>query len=415
MTPTFRIIADDQDVTAALASRIIEITVQDNSGLKADRVHIELDDSPDEQGNVIIFPVEGTKLEVSLGYIKSPNQEFICPLIQVGVYFINEITAKKNKKGSTITIVGHAINQEGSFKEPRNIGYHNKKLGDIVTDCCKRNNMTPVIEKKYGDIKVAHIDQTNESDSGFLTRLYDIFGAIAKPINGRLLFGSPENIRTLLGDQSSSVPINAISMSEWRYISQTKGKFTAVRATWRDKDTGKDYTVSSQPSETHDQTYYTIPKTYGSKEEATEAASSRKEAFEKSQCSFNFTTLGNPQLVAGSKVDLFGMRRGIPTEWKLTKVEHKFNKEGFTTECDCDSKWAPDPGNTSTDSTGGSTGSTGDSIEPPLPVKADDPASTDETIPEVPDSGIPTEPDNLTNGEQGNPAITLQNAEVPSN
>ena len=52
----------------------------------------------------------------------------------------------------------------------------------------RRNNLTPRVDATLAAIKVAHIDQTNESDVHLLTRLAGQHDAVATMKNGSLLF-----------------------------------------------------------------------------------------------------------------------------------------------------------------------------------------------------------------------------------
>ena len=44
MTPDFQILADRQDVTQAIRSRFISLTITDEAGLQSDSLEIKIDD-----------------------------------------------------------------------------------------------------------------------------------------------------------------------------------------------------------------------------------------------------------------------------------------------------------------------------------------------------------------------------------
>ncbi|MDM3598807.1 contractile injection system protein, VgrG/Pvc8 family, partial [Proteus mirabilis] len=68
------------------------------------------------------------------------------------------------------------------------MSYHQKTLGDIVRTIAGRNYVTAVVDPGLDTVNIEHIDQTNESDGSFLTRLVQLNGATACVKNWSLLF-----------------------------------------------------------------------------------------------------------------------------------------------------------------------------------------------------------------------------------
>ena len=48
--------------------------------------------------------------------------------------------------------------------------------------------------------------------------------------------------------------------------------------------------------------------------------------------------MGNPAIVAESKLVLQGFRSGIPADWTVTRVEHAIESSGFTTRVTAEHK-----------------------------------------------------------------------------
>lgn len=62
-----------------------------------------------------------------------------------------------------LTIRGRSADFRDTLNVKREQSYHQKSLGDIVRTLAERNKLKAVIDEKLDKIKVAHIDQTNES------------------------------------------------------------------------------------------------------------------------------------------------------------------------------------------------------------------------------------------------------------
>ncbi|MFP3786768.1 contractile injection system protein, VgrG/Pvc8 family, partial [Burkholderia sp. SIMBA_024] len=69
--------------------------------------------------------------------------------------------------------------------------YHDTTLSDIVQKVAARNKLKATLAAGLGTIKISHIDQTQETDAAFLTRLATLNGAVAAVKNGALLFMRP--------------------------------------------------------------------------------------------------------------------------------------------------------------------------------------------------------------------------------
>jgi len=75
----------------------------------------------------------------------------------------------------------------------------------------QRNKLTTALNSTLATIMIEHIDQTNEFDGYFITRLAQQQGAIAAIKNGKLLFMLPGQ-----GKTASGKPIPAITLTRHR-------------------------------------------------------------------------------------------------------------------------------------------------------------------------------------------------------
>ncbi len=109
MTPDFKIIANDKDITKLIKSRLLSLDISDYDGFTSDRVEILIAD-PDNQ---LSLPKTGAKLLIYMGYTD----------IAVGLTFMGlfnvvniDIIGFPNK----IRITAHAADMKQQLKSQKN-------------------------------------------------------------------------------------------------------------------------------------------------------------------------------------------------------------------------------------------------------------------------------------------------------
>ncbi|WP_027177428.1 contractile injection system protein, VgrG/Pvc8 family, partial [Maridesulfovibrio hydrothermalis] len=172
MQPVFKILADSKDVTAKIADRLIRLTVTDEAGQTSDAVEIELDN----RDGAIAVPRTGAELEVFMGYSESGMK-------RMGLFTAGDITL--SGPPDSLTIQGHAANMRISLKAPHTKSWDQKTISDIVSTIAAEHGLIPVVGSDCGGVLLEHIDQTEESDLHFLTRLAKDHDAVAKPVENR--------------------------------------------------------------------------------------------------------------------------------------------------------------------------------------------------------------------------------------
>lgn len=70
-----------------------------------------------------------------------------------------------------LTIRARSADFRGTLNSRREESWHDKTLGDIVAVIAARNKLTASVTPALAGIHIPHIDQTQESDARFLTRL----------------------------------------------------------------------------------------------------------------------------------------------------------------------------------------------------------------------------------------------------
>lgn len=109
----------------------------------------------------------------------------ISALIKKGTFTVDEI--EHRGAPDTLTIRGRSADFRGSLNSRREQSWQDTTLGVIVETIAARNKLEASVADTLKAIPVHHIDQTQESDAVFLSRLADLNGAAFSVKAGKLL------------------------------------------------------------------------------------------------------------------------------------------------------------------------------------------------------------------------------------
>ncbi|MDA0782438.1 MAG: hypothetical protein O2942_09275 [Proteobacteria bacterium] len=171
ITPDFQVIADSNDITAAIRKGLLSLRVTDEAGFQSDKATIKLDD----RDGKIALPNTGATLDISLGYVETL-------LIRMGLYIVDEISVESPPQ--SMSIRAHAADMGQVLKAPVTKTWGKITLGDLVNNIAGKHGLTPRITDELSAFEIPHLVQTEESDLHLLTRLALTHDAISKPING---------------------------------------------------------------------------------------------------------------------------------------------------------------------------------------------------------------------------------------
>lgn len=331
MKPSVRIFCQDSDITVQINRRILEINLTDSAGFANDRVQLVFDDRPP----YIKIPEIGTPLKILMGYETKLNHFKPSKLRFMGVFYIDEFEFQKGSGGRKFAINAHAADTELTWKEPRGDEDMDSTIGEAVRKRALRNKMKYKLEKGLGDTPLQYENQTHISDMSYLDGLALKHGCKVKVLDNTIFFGKAEKLPELMAVVLPDVTIDDEEILDYRFLTQGRGRYSAVRAYYHDKDNGEHPFVISDKrpqgaDEYSEEVYYTLPRTYPTKDEAKAAAEAKKNALDKSQASISLTIVGNSEVMAETSITLENFRPGVIAEWEVQKVVHKFDSSGFT-------------------------------------------------------------------------------------
>ncbi|EFO30919.1 putative bacteriophage late control D protein [Roseibium sp. TrichSKD4] len=323
MTPDWLISIDGKPVSSAALNkagfgRLISATITDNSGNEADTIEFTIVRDPS-----MALPPVGAEIIGEFGYLETGRES-------LGMFFLDKPGSSGSTSGHTMRLTGTAADMSGSLKEQRTKSYDRKTVNAIVQEVAGRNGLTPRVSGSIGSITIPHIDQTQESDMNFLTRLAGDVGATFKISDKDLLFVDRGTTKTASGIQLPAIELpRTIS---YEYEAGERENYKSVKATWHDQEAAKRQEVvvgSGSPQKT-------LTKSYATKDEAERAAKAALKDGNASGERLKVTDVGNTAILAESKLTVPALVPEIGGDWTVQRAVHQISTSGYTTEAECE-------------------------------------------------------------------------------
>ncbi|KAF0812818.1 hypothetical protein IGB42_02661 [Andreprevotia sp. IGB-42] len=202
----------------------------------------------------------------------------------------------------------------------RERSFHGKTVGEIVQTLAKVAKLSPVVAPALARQVVDHIDQTNESDANFLTRLAGQFDAIATVKAGRLLFAPMGAGLSASGKPLPAVHITRQSGDSHNYNVANRDNYTGVCATYQNTKKGKKGEVIIGERSN----LKTLRHVYATQKAAERAAKTNWNRIQRGVAEFGITlAIGRPELFPELPAAVAGFKPAIDsTSWIITKATH---------------------------------------------------------------------------------------------
>lgn len=353
--PDFLLTVNAKDITANIRDRLISLTLTDNRGFDADQLDLELDDADGQ----LAMPVRGAVIKLYLGWKGQA-------LIGKGEFTVDEV--EHHGAPDTMVIRARSVDFRGTLNSRREVSYHDTTLGKVVTQIAERNSLKPMLADGFAALPVAHIDQTQETDTKFLTRLASLYGAVAAIKAGRLLFLRPGSGVTASGKPIPQLTITRQDGDRHTFSIADRGAYTGVTASWlHTKDPKpKKVKVKRIPKEKHlralehpaakkkkaaaktpeapegdylagtEDNVFALTTVYATKATAMRAAKAKWDKLQRGVAEFSLTlAMGRADLFPETPVRVSGFKAVIDVQhWIISKVTHSLNGSGYTTVLD---------------------------------------------------------------------------------
>jgi phage protein D len=321
MTPIFRIVADGADITAVINDRLLLLRTSDKPGMESDEFELRIDDRDGQ----VTLPRRGAGLEIYLGYAETS-------LARLGRYVVDEVEVSGPL--DSIVIRGKASDMRGSGKTIRNGSWENVPLSTIVGDIAARNGWQPACQVAT---KVPRVDQLNESDFNFVTRLAKQYDCTAKVADGKLLVMPRQAGQSASGQQFGAITLTRADVSRWQFRLGDRNAHKAVAAKHQDKKTGKLAVVSLENDDLPDglPAVHTDRHIHPNKSAAEAAANARLAAFNRSTAGVRLEMPGRTDIFAERPIIAQGFKVGLDGEYLADSVEQVYTQAGWSTTVEC--------------------------------------------------------------------------------
>lgn len=321
MKPSFRIVADGRDITALINDRLLLLRTLDKPGMDSDELELRVDD----RDQAVTLPRRGANIEAFMGYEGQA-------LARLGSYRVDQIEV--TGPPDTITLRGKASDMRGSGKTTRSGSWENVPLAQIVSDLAARNGWKPGCTVQT---KVARVDQRNESDFNFITRLARQYDCTAKVGDGQLLVMPRQGSSTPGGKVFGAVTIQRSDVNRYSFRLGDRTTQRAVKTQHQDKKTGALKVVELGNDEAPEglPAVHTDRHIYPDKGAAEQAANARLAAFNRSTAGVRLEMLGRTDLFAERSINAQGFKSGLDGEYLVDSVEQVFMPSGWSTTVEC--------------------------------------------------------------------------------
>lgn len=313
--PDYRVIVGSDVITPAIRPRLVSLEITDSRCGEADELTLVLEDSDGQMQ----IPATGVVVSVAIGWQATG-------LVDRGEYTIDEV--EHSGAPDQIHIRGRSADMRDSLPEKRTRSWDAINIGEIIDIIAGRHQLTPAVAERLARIAIDHIDQTDESDLNFITRLGDRYDAIAAIKSGRLLFAPAGRGTSASGIAMPTITLTRADGDTHRYRQTDRDTYTGVIAYWRDENAAKRQRVTAR---TEDRAK-TLRDTYPTQSEAQDAATAELKRLTRGERSLSLTLArGRPDLVPETAATVAGYKQEIGAiDWIVTSVQHRLNDSSYT-------------------------------------------------------------------------------------
>lgn len=284
--------------TSGQGSKVINQYLQtwqltDISGEETDQIKLKVA-APDMDS----LPPEGVIIGFDIGISDDESVQWFSR----GKFTITRITPQLFPHVFTIvaTAAPFQVNDLTEFKQRRSQTYSGT-LGSIFREVVSRHGLSPRVASELDGIRVEHIDQTDETDMSFLTRLARKYDAVAKPVESLYVLARRGKVKSLSGKTVEPIEIGLPTNNQPTEKSFTNASlsmpsrksFKGIKAVWWNDGTGEEVVeaVGMKP-------FKKLIQTYQNADQAKQAAQDELRKVERTGAQIRLDLPANPHFHA---------------------------------------------------------------------------------------------------------------------
>lgn len=324
--PIWRVIVDGRDVTGNVRPRLQSLTITECRSDQADQLDLVLDDHDGR----LELPARGVSVRVLLGWESTG-------LVDKGAFEVDEV--EFSGPPDIITLRARSADMKSALRTRSARSFHGTTIKAIVETIAKAHGLTAVVGT-FGNTKVQHIDQTDESDLAFLNRIGKRYDAVATVKDKRLLFLPIEHGKTASGKDMPTITLSRRDGDQIRFHIADRDSYTGVRASWQDKGKAKRRHVLAGVIGNAKR----LRQLYASESDALEAARAEWARIRRGMATFEMDlAYGRPDLSPQTKIQLPSIKAPLNEyTWLNVKLVHQLDGNGLTTKLEAETAEAAD-------------------------------------------------------------------------
>jgi phage protein D len=195
-TPVVQIYGENADL---LNQRLISWEHIDAAGIESDQLTLIIDLEGLEG-----LPSLGGKIGLLVGYLEMEE------MVDKGQFKVTRLTPTLFPFRLTLvaTAAPFTKDDETGFKQRRTASHGPTTLGQLFSKLVTQHGFSSRVAADVAMIKIAHVDQSNETDMGFLTRLAKKYNLVAKPYGDAYVLARPGQIKSISGQDLPDVTLS---------------------------------------------------------------------------------------------------------------------------------------------------------------------------------------------------------------
>ncbi|MCS3449838.1 phage protein D [Bradyrhizobium elkanii] len=325
-TPIYRVMKGGIDITGNFNDRTTQIKVElIAGGGEGDNCTITLDDR--DWALAAVDP--GDQIGVYLGYKE-------VGLAYLGTFNLTDVVYKG--KPRSVQLTGTSTKFGDLNKAPTSKEYIGKTVGEILSDIAGETGMAVAGATGLTDQQVETKNQIT-SNLHVINELERRYGAVAKVVDGKLLFVPRDSLTSASGEPVPTLVLKPEHFGDWQVRYMQRSAFSGVKAFWWDEHDKVRKWVQSSTAPIGQATggEYPMGEWFKSAAEATAAANSKMEAFNRAQVEATFDLAkGDPWIRDTQTISVQGMRDRVNGSYVVQRAIHTYIKStGIRSTLEC--------------------------------------------------------------------------------
>jgi len=329
MRPIWSVTANGADITARLAKYLISLSLTDQCGMESDTLEIRVADPE----RTIQAPAMGGILTVALGYAHTGA-------VPMGRWKLDGYDLELAPRAWSLH--AHAADLRGSLRARRTAAYAQTTIGAMVGAIAGRHNLRPIVDASLTSTKLERVDQTNESDISFLTRIGQWFDALVTVKQDALIFALRGRGLTATGEAITTIDLTPAAVTDGTLSIQQSEAVDAVEARYRDIKNRQDHWVragsaAGKPGQgAAAENVLRLRGLFARPDVALNACRAKLTALNRNTDGLSLTLPGRADILAETPLNLQGFATEFDGRWVCSRVTHRLDSGGYRVEVEAE-------------------------------------------------------------------------------